>query len=92
MGKINCWEFMGCGKESGGSKAGKTGECPSSTLIEADGLNGGENAGRMCWAVAGNLCGGRSIGVFVPKVINCMKCDFYKKVVAEEGNNLRFTL
>lgn len=92
MEKINCWEFMKCGKERGGSRAETAGVCLASTLGNADGLNGGKNAGRMCWAVAGNLCGGRSVGVFVPKVINCMNCDFYKKVAAEEGKNLRFTL
>jgi hypothetical protein len=92
MVKVNCWEFMKCGKERGGSRASETGECLASTILEADGLNGGMNAGMMCWAVAGNLCGGKSVGVFVPKVINRMECPFYKKVAEEQGKDLIFTL
>jgi len=92
MKKLNCWEFMECGKEQGGSKTGGTDGCAASRLTEADGFNGGKNAGRMCWAVAGNLCGGSAVGMFVPKVVSCMNCRFYKYVSEEEGENLRFVL
>jgi hypothetical protein len=88
MVKINCWEFMKCGKERGGTKAEESGDCPPSTLKNADGLNDGMNAGRMCWAVASNLCGGTGVGMFVPKAVTCMNCPFYKLVAGEQGKDV----
>ena len=58
MARQNCWEFFGCGRETGGEKVRELGECPASTDASADGLNNGKNAGRICWAVAGTLCDG----------------------------------
>ncbi len=31
MGKLNCWDFKKCGRQSGGEKAHELGVCPAST-------------------------------------------------------------
>jgi hypothetical protein len=84
--KINCWEFKKCGRESGGAKANELGICIATTEMRANGINRGKNAGRACWAVAGTLCEGIVQGTFAMKLGNCLKCDFYKLVIKEEGS------
>lgn len=83
--KQNCWEVKKCGREPGGAKTTELGLCPAATDKTADGLNGGKNGGRMCWAVTGTFCGGKIQGTFADKQLSCMSCEFYKKVRAEEG-------
>lgn len=41
--KINCWEFMKCGRELGGKRVEKYGVCPVATSPPADGLKAGVN-------------------------------------------------
>ncbi len=84
--KLNCWEFKKCGREPGGNKTEEFGVCVATTEIRANGINKGKNAGRACWAVAGTLCGGIVQGTFAMKLGNCLKCDFYKLVMKEEGS------
>jgi len=84
-GKVNCWEFMKCGREPGGAKAMELGVCPAAICEEADGLNDGKNGGRICWAVTGTLCGGEVQGTFAMKSVSCMACDFYRLVKQEQG-------
>ncbi len=86
MGKRqNCWEFKKCGRELEGAKVAELGICPAATDTSADGLNGGKNAGRICWAVAGTLCGGEVQGTFAQKRMSCLNCDLFKLVKEEEG-------
>lgn len=88
--KINCWEYMRCGREPGGANAGELGVCPAATDASFDGINAGACAGRFCWAVSGTLCGGRLQGTFAKKRHTCMDCHFYQRVQFEEGTaNLR---
>ena len=87
MAKLNCWEFKKCGREQGGAKASELGVCPASTETRVNGTNGGRNGGRACWVIAGTLCGGNVQGTFAAKVGNCLKCEFYQLVGAEEGAN-----
>ncbi len=87
MAKQNCWEFKKCGREPGGAKAKELGVCPAATEERTDGVNGGRNGGRACWAITGTLCGGKAQGTFASKVGNCLKCEFYQTVGAEEGPN-----
>jgi hypothetical protein len=87
MGNQNCWEFKKCGREPGGAKANELGVCPASTENRTDRVNGGKNGGRACWAITGTLCGGKVQGTFASKVGNCLKCEFYQQVGAEEGPN-----
>lgn len=82
--KQNCWEFTKCGREQGGAKAAESGTCPASIDTSLNGLNGGENGGRICWSVVGSLsnkypwdCGNGKTA--------CSSCGFYKLVEKEEG-------
>ena len=89
MSKLNCWEYKKCGREPGGAKAAELGECPVPKETRTDGINGGKNGGRSCWAVTGTLCGGHVQGNYMAKLGRCMECDFYKCMVREEGMNFK---
>ena len=88
--KLNCWEFMKCGCQEGGSKAGEIGVCNASTDLQCNGKNGGKNAGRRCWHIEGTLCGGKQQGAFGQKAQECLKCDFFKLVKQEEGQTFEW--
>lgn len=81
---MNCWEYKSCGRQPGGSHVHDLGECPAATFAKADGVNRGFHAGRVCWAVAGTLCGGEVQGTMASKLGNCLRCDFYKQVAETE--------
>ncbi|MCL5884745.1 MAG: hypothetical protein M1377_05315 [Deltaproteobacteria bacterium] len=83
--KRNCWDVMGCGREPGGSKVAEKGVCPAAVEIRVDGVNGGKNGGRACWAVSGTFCGAEVQGSYAARMDSCMFCPFYKQVLAEEG-------
>ncbi len=85
--KENCWEFMKCGRERRGEHALEFGVCPAYTERKLDGVHGGENAGRACWAVAGTYCAGKVQGTFAEKETTCLDCDFHKKIRHEEFEN-----
>jgi hypothetical protein len=87
MAKLNCWEIKQCGREPGGLKAAELGVCPAATEDRATGFNCGNYAGRVCWAIAGTLCGGKVQGTFALKIGNCLECEVYKRVELEEGVN-----
>jgi hypothetical protein len=90
--KLNCWEFKNCGKEPGGRNNGERGTCPAATDTRLDGVHGGKNAGRACWAITGTMCNGDSHGGFAQKFRECHMCDFFRKVVNEEGAEFIFTI
>ena len=81
---------MNCGREPNGSKVNKLGICPAAQDTSSDGLNGGKNAGRICWAVAGTFCDGKKQGTFVKKLSTCLSCKFYNLVKKELSNNFKF--
>ncbi|MEW6754576.1 MAG: two-CW domain-containing protein [Candidatus Latescibacterota bacterium] len=83
--KANCWEVMACGRGPGGARVSELGPCPAATDATCDGLNGGTNGGRMCWAVSGTFCGGKVQGTFADKEATCAACVFFNRVRAEEG-------
>jgi serine/threonine protein kinase len=85
--KINCWEFMKCGREPGGAKAAEYGTCVAATDSSYEGINAGKNAGRICWAVAGTCCGGKIQGTFAEKRNSCTSCPFYRLVQDEEDTS-----
>ncbi|EMS77305.1 protein kinase domain-containing protein [Desulfotignum phosphitoxidans] len=88
--KINCWEYMGCGREPGGRHAADKGICPAAVDRSHDGTNEGTCAGRFCWAVAGTLCHNRVQGTYAGKQEDCLDCEFYLQVRAEQGStNIR---
>jgi signal transduction histidine kinase len=78
--KLNCWEFLECGRGPGDHYP-----CPAAVDAICDGVNGGENAGRVCWCVAGTFCYGQVQGDFAQKMDACFACDFFGKVKEEEG-------
>jgi len=86
--KLNCWEIKKCNREPGGSKTSELGVCPAAVANNVNGINGGKNGGRACWAIAGTLCGGKTQGSFATKLTNCMACEFYQSVKAQEGSKL----
>ena len=83
--RLNCWEVMMCGREPGGKNIAEFGVCPAAADPSFDGINSGKCGGRICWAVAGTLCGGCTQGSFVDKRPSCLDCDFYQMVQDEEG-------
>lgn len=87
MSRKNCWEFEGCGREVNGKRAKELGVCPAVTATKVNGTNGGVNAGRACWAIAGTLCGGQVQGSYAQKLGNCLNCNFFAYVRGEQGAN-----
>jgi hypothetical protein len=83
--KLNCWEFEKCGREPGG--ANEHDICPAAIETYANGINGGKNAGRICWAIAGTLCNEMIKGTFAKEKFSCMNCEFFKLVNKEEDIN-----
>jgi len=84
MGKLNCWEYMKCGREVGGANTKKSGVCPVVLEVRANGIHDGLNGGRCCWVIAGTFCEGKVQGTFPEKFLSCMECPFYKSVSKEE--------
>jgi len=82
--KINCWEFKKCERQPGGKKVEDFGVCPAAVDSSFNGINNGQNAGRICWAVAGTCCGGKVQGTFAEKRRSCVTCDFYQHVQEQE--------
>ncbi len=79
MKRLNCWEFKKCGRD----RDNELGVCPAVTEVRANGVNGGLNGGRVCWAVAGTFCGGTVQGTYAQKLTTCLACDF-RLMVQEE--------
>jgi hypothetical protein len=82
--KHNCWEFLKCGRETAGENIEKLGICPASTDTFADGLNGGKNGGRICWAISGTYSNKEIEGLYAKRQLTCRACIFFKKVKEEE--------
>ena len=91
MPRANCWEVMKCGREPGGAKEAELGPCPAATDASWTAVNGGLNGGRVCWAVAGTLCGGCRQGTFAHKELTCYACRFFREVQMEEGERFVIT-
>ncbi len=87
MKKLNCWEFKKCGRHLGGEKALDLGLCPAVVEISLDSVHDGEFGGRACWVLAGTMCKGVIQGTFAQKYKECEKCDFYKYVKEQEGDD-----
>ncbi len=90
MQKSNCWEIKKCGREPGGVQSRTLGVCPAAADTSVEGMNGGHNGGRICWAIAGTLCLGDVQGTFAKHEVSCTACDVFKQIKSEEGKN--FTL
>jgi hypothetical protein len=82
----NCWELINCGREPGGARVEEQGLCPAPVDAEADGVNGGRNGGRVCWAIAGTFCGPDVQGSEAARLSTCLSCEFFSRVLKEEGS------
>jgi hypothetical protein len=87
MTKLNCWEIKKCGRQTGGEKAKELGVCIAAKETRTNGVHGGRNGGRCCYALAGTLCGGKVQGSFASKLTNCMQCEVFKLIQTEEGSS-----
>ena len=83
---------MNCGRQHGGENTRELGVCPAAVYEKLDSAHGGKNAGRVCWVVAGTMCGGEVQGSFAKKYDDCRKCRFYEMVKEEEGANFLITV
>jgi len=83
--RMNCWEFMKCGREIGGERAEELGVCAAAVYPHADGINRGVNGGRICWAIVGTYSCYVGKSSLTGKKVLCYDCEFHKKVLAEEG-------
>ena len=88
----NCWEFIKCERQPGGAKVGELGVCPLVTDASSDGTNSGKNGGRFCWSLTGTFCGEKVQGTNAMKLTSCMKCDFFRVVMAEARAAGKFVL
>jgi CheY-like chemotaxis protein len=85
--RMNCWEFLDCGRNPGGAKSAEWGVCPASAESRLNGVHGGTNAGRACWALPGTMCKGTVQKTLTQKYRICTECDFFKRVQEEEGKD-----
>jgi len=90
--KKNCWQVKKCGREPDGDKVSELGVCPAAIYDKLDGVHGGKNAGRVCWVVAGTMCGGEVVGSFARKYRDCRECEFYQQVKADEDSQFLITI
>ena len=85
MKKLNCWEFMKCGKGPSGNGNGKCAVCPVAANSLADGANGGINGGRICWIIAEAYSNGEVKCSKLHRDSSCFSCRFRYRVMLEEG-------
>ncbi len=88
MTKLNCWQYCNCGREPGGERVKDLGICPVALATSLNGVNGGINGGRICWAVAGTFSPYKrsQMDCHRAKALrSCLECDFHKRVLEEEG-------
>lgn len=87
--KVNCWDYMNCGREIGGVRVKNLGHCPAMTYTAFHGTNGGFRSGRYCWYVAGSFHKDPPECSHVSKVGDCLDCDFFNLVKKEEGDSFQ---
>ncbi|MBF0499750.1 MAG: hypothetical protein HQM09_06440 [Candidatus Riflebacteria bacterium] len=87
MTRKNCWEVKKCGRHIGGEKSQELGVCPAAVPGKFNEINKGQCGGRFCWAIVGTMCGGIIQGTYAEKLKNCLYCEFFVEVSAEEGRN-----
>jgi len=76
--KQNCWEYMKCGREPEGEKVAELGICRAADEEFFNGINGGKNGGRICFAVAGTFSNGVVQCSCTEKLTSCKDCIFFE--------------
>ncbi len=61
--KTACWDCLGCGIKTDPAK-----RCPAYPYF-----------GRTCWAIAGTMCEGKTMGTYAEKISDCRDCPFYQR-------------
>jgi hypothetical protein len=92
LATLNCWEFTNCGREPGGHRADDLGVCPAGADGRMDGVNGGRNGGRICWAVAGTFSHNRPQCIYADATRPCETCEFYLIVHPTEKTSTQVEL
>lgn len=87
--RLNCWEFMDCGRAPGSPKEKTLGKCPAATYTAFRGVNGGFISGRYCWYVAGSLQDGKIHCTSLDELPDCLACEFFNLVKREEGERFQ---
>ncbi len=85
MNKLNCWEFMKCGKRPPENGNGKDNSCPVASETSANDLNDGINGGRICWIIAETCHNSKVQCSDLLRKDPCFSCEFRYKVTIEEG-------
>jgi hypothetical protein len=83
--RINCWEFMQCGKGPGGNGNSESALCPVARQSIAGGFNHGFNGGRICWLIADRQCNETLVCSPEQDSRSCDSCEFHARVKSEEG-------
>ncbi len=82
--KLNCWDYLKCDYGPESSRP-----CPAAVDETSDGVNGGLNAGRICWSVKNTRCFNMKMGSFIEKKKICFTCGFFHRVKKEEGEKFQ---
>jgi hypothetical protein len=81
---------MACGRGPDDARPEGVEACRAATERLLDGMNGGRNGGRSCWAVVGSFamdrheCGNAD-------ELACIYCDFFRSVVRDELPHLELS-
>jgi hypothetical protein len=59
-------------------------------MTTSNGINGGKNAGRICWLIAHTMCEGETETTFEEMIKICSECDFMSLLSKKRGKNWRF--
>ena len=76
--KQNCWEYMKFGREPEGVKVAELGICRAAADEFFNGMNGGKNGGRICFAVAETFSNDVVQFPLTEKVASCKDCSFFE--------------
>lgn len=82
--KLNCWDYLKCNYGPNSYRP-----CPAAIDETSNGVNGGLNAGRICWSVKNTRCFNMKMGSFIEKKKICFTCGFFHQVKKEEGDNFQ---
>ena len=74
----NCWEYMKCGREPEGDKVAELGICRTAADAFFNGMNGGKNGGRICFAVTETFSNDEVQLPCTEKLASCKDCSFFK--------------
>ncbi len=81
--RLNCWETLACGAQDCAPQ--DPGWCPVPFDTSLDGVNGGHNGGRACWAVSGARCRQGTLTAAPGDAASCAACPVLASVRTQEG-------